>query len=502
MKKYDDGFWESYGSTLPEDGCISYHCISCLKEAEEGGVYLVSLPGIEEHAILKTGGEAVLREYKRLKQVQDIPGVHLPRVFCCWQHDGVWHLIKQYIPGHTLAQWRDEKEEVTQAEMIDLGIKVCDVLQRLHACGWIVRDVKPDNFVYTEEKRLYLIDVDTVRRYVPSQGRDTQYLGTPGYAAPEQYGFGQTSERTDIYGLGQLLYFLAGGTLDEQTFSPKHIPFRLRHIIRKCTAFNPKRRYRKASSVAAALRMVRWKPVLAAVLALCLMGAGIAVKLQGTQQKSQPVYATLQEEINAVPKWASRTITLDGEYVLTEPLWIESRQIVFEGDGVIRDGEALNGTALVVITTDAKLTLNEGVTLHVNHEHDAVDNQGVFELNGGKISCWSVEKGKLFVNGTRGQMYIRQGEMLFDGKHQYVDWIAHNDGYLELEGGMIRATGVSYGILNKGKAKLSGGILKMYPPVQKTALPLHNYEDGYDFGRSTVFEVNDQKVIWQSESQH
>ena len=60
----------------------------------------------------------------------------------------------------------------------------------------------------TPAGHLYLIDFGIARRYTPGKRRDTGPLGSPGYAAPEQYGKAQTTVQTDIYGLGVTLQTL------------------------------------------------------------------------------------------------------------------------------------------------------------------------------------------------------------------------------------------------------------------------------------------------------
>jgi serine/threonine protein kinase len=59
--------------------------------------------------------------------------------------------------------------------------------------------------------QLFLIDFGIARRFRPGVRRDTTLLGSPGYAAPEQYGQFQTSPQTDIYSLGITLWQLLSG---------------------------------------------------------------------------------------------------------------------------------------------------------------------------------------------------------------------------------------------------------------------------------------------------
>jgi len=102
----------------------------------------------------------------------------------------------------------------------------------------IFRDVKPANIMRTSKGRLYLIDFGIARQFTPGQTRDTGPLGSPGYAAPEQYGKAQTTEQTDIYGLGVTLQTLLTGidpseTTEADTPLPptKTIPKKLQRLL-------------------------------------------------------------------------------------------------------------------------------------------------------------------------------------------------------------------------------------------------------------------------------
>jgi serine/threonine protein kinase len=75
----------------------------------------------------------------------------------------------------------------------------------------LFRDVKPANIMRTSRGRLYLIDFGIARLFNPQKTRDTGPLGSPGFAAPEQYGKAQSTIQTDIYGLGATLEALLQG---------------------------------------------------------------------------------------------------------------------------------------------------------------------------------------------------------------------------------------------------------------------------------------------------
>src|SRR5207244_3843966 len=73
----------------------------------------------------------------------------------------------------------------------------------------IYRDIKPANVMLLEgTERIKLIDFGIARFHKAGKSRDTEAFGTAGYAPPEQYGKGQTDQRSDVYALGATLHYL------------------------------------------------------------------------------------------------------------------------------------------------------------------------------------------------------------------------------------------------------------------------------------------------------
>lgn len=119
-----------------------------------------------------------------------------------------------YIAGDTLAE-RFVRYELKLSFSFVLGVMIdlCEVLIYLHAQNpsIVFRDLKPANVLLDRHNKAILVDFGIARRYEENRLSDTLQLGTPGFAAPEQLRGEQSDSRTDLYGLGALVYHLLSG---------------------------------------------------------------------------------------------------------------------------------------------------------------------------------------------------------------------------------------------------------------------------------------------------
>ncbi|MFL5624848.1 MAG: protein kinase domain-containing protein [Ktedonobacteraceae bacterium] len=156
--------------------------------------------------------------------LSDLTSPNLPRIYDHFTEREHWYLVTDFIEGETLEQYlnRTRSGRLPLEEVLAIGIQLCTVLDYLHTRepSIIFRDLKPANVMRTSAGHLYLIDFGIARHFKPGQPRDTIPLGSPGYAAPEQYGRAQTTPRADIYSLGALLHQLLTGNNPAQ--SPFH----------------------------------------------------------------------------------------------------------------------------------------------------------------------------------------------------------------------------------------------------------------------------------------
>lgn len=235
---------------LPDGLKSEYEIVSCLKYKEQKQVYLLCRKGTGKRTILKYGAgkyRDILREEKN--HLLQLEGDGFPKVlFWEEQADGCF-LMREYVEGDTLEELIEREEGFGRQEALEATLQVCTLLERMHKQNppVICRDIKPQNVVRTSQGNFVLIDLDTAREYKEGVEEDTVFMGTRGAASPEQFGFQQTDERTDVYGIGMLLLCLLTGSYKKEAL--RNQPGRLAKLVETCTEFNPKDRYAAVGDV-------------------------------------------------------------------------------------------------------------------------------------------------------------------------------------------------------------------------------------------------------------
>jgi serine/threonine protein kinase len=185
----------------------------------------ISLSGLSATEIIEAT-DAFNREVVLLTHLRH-PG--LPRVYSQFSDAECWYMVMDFIEGVTLERHLETmpRGRLSVNETLDIGQSLCGVLEYLHSRQppIIFRDLKPGNIIVRPDGHLSLIDFGIARHYKAGQAKDTIPFGSPGYAAPEQYGRAQTTPRSDIYSLGTILHQLLTGDDPSQTpfrFAPLH----------------------------------------------------------------------------------------------------------------------------------------------------------------------------------------------------------------------------------------------------------------------------------------
>lgn len=189
--------------------------------------------------------------YKELHYAQENGGhfEHLPQIYALYQLKDDLVVVMEYVQGETLQEvvYRcDPSPELA----IEVFPQVCDAVRELHERfnpPIIHRDLKPSNLILSWGK-VTLIDFGIARTYRAGGDTDTTRFGTRSYAPPEQFGFGQTDVRSDVYALGMLLFYCLTERAAKQEdrengFCDSQIPESFRLVIEKACAFDPGNRF-------------------------------------------------------------------------------------------------------------------------------------------------------------------------------------------------------------------------------------------------------------------
>ena len=143
---------------------------------------------------------------------------HIAAVHDVLDVDGQVIVVLEYVEGETLSG-RLQRGPMSVAETVEVAWQLADALAAAHAQGIIHRDLKPSNVVLGPESRAKVLDFG-IARMVPA-GADMSIsvsgtiggglVGTPGYAAPEQYLSRNVDGRADLYGLGVMMFEMVAG---------------------------------------------------------------------------------------------------------------------------------------------------------------------------------------------------------------------------------------------------------------------------------------------------
>lgn len=174
--------------------------------------------------------------------LKEHPSKYVPKVYDIFEQEGQLIVIEELVSGQTL-DYILENQTISEVDKVEIIREICRGLIVLHSASpqIIHRDLKATNIMITADGQLKIIDYDAAKTFKKDASQDTVLMGTHGFAAPEQYGFGQSDARTDIYALGILMKWMLEANTQYQ------------RIIAKATMLDPKDRYQTAQEMLMAL---------------------------------------------------------------------------------------------------------------------------------------------------------------------------------------------------------------------------------------------------------
>jgi len=194
---------------------------------------------------------------RELSLLKNVSHPALPRIYniVYWQNE--FYLVMEYVEGITLEELLKIKG-IEKQQIYEIGQQILSAMYYIHSLEppIIYRDLKPANVICMKGNQIKLVDFGGSKRYNRDVSADAKAIGTPHFAAPEQYGdtsgsgLYNTDIRTDIYGVGALLYRMATGkNIDDKLSFIERLLYcfrfniKFRKIVKKATRIYPKDRY-------------------------------------------------------------------------------------------------------------------------------------------------------------------------------------------------------------------------------------------------------------------
>jgi serine/threonine protein kinase len=298
-----------------------YQIVAELGRGGMGVVYEVrdpNLPGrrLALKQILKDlcGPDALRRFAREAEMLAKVQHPNVVRVYACTL-DPVAYLVTELVEGQDL-QSLCVKEQLDPERSAEIAAQLCDAIGALHGAGIIHRDLKPENAILRPDGTPVLLDFGLARE-LDGEGltRTGEVLGTPAYMSPEQADAAKDiDERTDVYGLGAILFQLLAGRApfqaesmvrllykvlqDEPDWSAlrqRDVPKALVAVTQRALEKERDDRYPSAQALAAELRrFIAGEEVLARprrsnkTLGIAVGGVVVAAALAGTYLGLRP----------------------------------------------------------------------------------------------------------------------------------------------------------------------------------------------------------------------
>ncbi len=326
----------------------SYQLIELIGQGSMGRVYLARHLRLGRAVALKLlrpeharNPDLLQRFFQEARTVNQISHEHIVEIFDFVDEsagDGRVYYVMELLQGKSLSDLL-ESEPLAVSRIAALGVQVCDALEAAHRVGVVHRDIKPDNLFVVkrpgEPDYVKVLDFGVAKLTSPLEGLtrgqtlEGLIIGTPDYMSPEQARGRAADARSDIYGVGTVLYQLLCGrlpfdgpslgelltqvvrtpprALPRHTVAGEPIPEALREVVQRCLEKEPEDRYASMAALGEALRPFttpgfrpgrsRRRQALAAAasVAVVLAVGGVARFGRGEQTPGEPPASPLLE---------------------------------------------------------------------------------------------------------------------------------------------------------------------------------------------------------------
>lgn len=271
---------EQVTSTFIPKKIGKYEVVRRLGEGGQGSAYLAFDPDLRRHVVVKLyrdaktaeEQEALLTEGRALARVRSR---FVAQVHAAERAEGIPYLVVEYVPGKSLAELLNGRA-LDLDRALNLAEQLAEGLLAVHACGLLHRDLKPSNVMIGDDGMPRLVDFGLATAFGDESLR--RISGTLAYMAPEQ-ARGESERidpRSDVYGLGAVLYAMLTGRAPHQgnsrdalwkaakdgdvvpprTLLPA-LPVIVDNLIMKALAKDPGQRFGSARELVEALQEVQ-----------------------------------------------------------------------------------------------------------------------------------------------------------------------------------------------------------------------------------------------------
>jgi hypothetical protein len=218
--------------------------------------------------------QRIRRVRRMVRLARRVSHPHVRRIHEYVEDGAVRFVTMEMVEGSSLRRLLRRDGPFAPGLALDVAVQVAEGLSAIHAAGIAHRDLTPRNVIRDERGRVTISGFRRARRLkTPAAGPSTS---RPLYACPEEVRGEPVDHRSDVYGLGILLYEMLTGrppfrgvtpsvTLYQQMYEApplggeagRRVPFGLVPVLQKALAKRPEDRHQSAEDMAAALRAVR-----------------------------------------------------------------------------------------------------------------------------------------------------------------------------------------------------------------------------------------------------
>jgi serine/threonine protein kinase len=206
----------------PGEKLFEYEIISQLGKSSFAVVYAAHDRMLDRQVAIKhllpnraASAKAVKRFVQEARVAAALEHPNIVEIHALRAQEKNLYIVMEYLPGGSLRQWLDRQGSLPIEQAIRLTIGICEGLAKLHTKGIIHRDIKAENILLAADDRPKITDFGIAHVPKSAGGMDLTSAGfQPGtllYNSPEQFRGEKLDQRSDVYQVGALLYYLLTG---------------------------------------------------------------------------------------------------------------------------------------------------------------------------------------------------------------------------------------------------------------------------------------------------